>query len=90
MVWGFFPMIVIAVATSIDALAAGVSFGTLPYANLAAMEIGVITFILCGAFYSISQFFQNIPHRWLLRLAGSIFLVLVARIVWQFVNRGNV
>jgi putative Mn2+ efflux pump MntP len=89
MVWGFVPMVVIAIATSIDALAAGISFGTLPHAEIAALEIGIITFGLCGAFYVVSQFFQNIPHRWLLRLAGFIFLILVARIVWQFVNRGN-
>lgn len=90
MVWGFIPMIVIAVATSIDALAAGISFGTLPHAHVAAFEIGMITMALCGAFYALSQFFQNIPHRWLLRLAGSIFLILVARIGWQFFNRGTV
>jgi putative Mn2+ efflux pump MntP len=90
MVWGLVPMLVISLATSIDALAAGISFGTLPHSHMAALEIGVITFGLCGTFYIVAQFFQNIPHRWLLRFAGSIFLVLVARIAWEFVHRGNV
>jgi putative Mn2+ efflux pump MntP len=90
MIWGFVPLLVLAIATSIDALAAGVSFGALPNAHWAALEIGVVTFFLCGLFYSLSQFLQNIPHRWMLRLAGSIFLVLVARIGWQFFFRGNI
>jgi putative Mn2+ efflux pump MntP len=87
--WGILPVLLLAVATSIDALAAGVSLGTLPFAHLAALEVGVITFLLCGVFYLLSQFFSSIPRKWLLRGAGLVFVALATRIVLSFYLKGN-
>ena len=80
--WGLLPIIILAFATSIDAMASGVSLGTLPRAYFAAIEVGLITFSVCGGFYFISQFFRQIPDRWLLRLAAMIFLFLGIQIFW--------
>jgi putative Mn2+ efflux pump MntP len=89
LIWGVLPVLILGIATSIDALAAGISLGTLPNAMLAALDVGLITFALCSIFYIISQFFKNIPHRWLLRFAGGIFMLLVAQIGWQYLTRGG-
>jgi putative Mn2+ efflux pump MntP len=81
--WGIIPVVILAFATSIDALAAGISLGTIPQANLAAFEVGAITFSVCGSFYLLSQFFQQIPDRWLLRGASCIFFFLSAEVFWS-------
>ncbi len=86
--WKVFPLIILAVVTSIDALAAGISLGTLPHAHLAALEVGVITAIICGSFYGLAQFFKYIPEKWLLRLASLIFFGLGALTVWDYVSKG--
>lgn len=78
---GFLPLIILAIATSIDALAAGVSFATYPKPHYAAMEVGGITFILCGTFFGMSQFLYKIPEKWLLYLAALIFTFLSMRII---------
>ncbi len=82
--WGFIPILILAFATSIDAMASGVSLGTIPHAYLSALQVGVITFLVCSAFYFISQFFRSIPEKWLLRFSGAIFLFLGAQIFWGF------
>ncbi|WP_408096850.1 manganese efflux pump MntP family protein [Peredibacter sp. HCB2-198] len=79
--WGLMPLILLGFATSIDALVSGVSFGTLPQPYFAAGSVGIVTFLVCGLFYLISQFFQKIPDKWLLRFAGLIFIILGAEIV---------
>ena len=81
--WGFLSLIILAFATSVDALAAGISLGTLPHPHLSALEIGLITTLLCGIFYSMAHFFKNIPEKWLLRFASLIFFGLAANIVWD-------
>lgn len=86
--WRITPMIALAMITSIDALASGVSLGTLPKAYLAAMEVGLITFVVCLFFYLISQFFQRIPDRWLLRLAALIFMGLGGDILVGLFGKG--
>lgn len=80
--WGLIPVTILAFATSIDALLAGISLGTIPRAHLAATEIGVITFSVCGGFYFVSQFFRQIPDRWLLRFAALIFAFLGFQVFW--------
>ena len=82
--WGFMPLLLLGFATSIDALVSGVSFGTLPQPYVAAGGVGIITFLVCGLFYLISQFFKKIPDKWLLRFAGLIFLILGAQILLAF------
>jgi putative Mn2+ efflux pump MntP len=81
--WGILPVIILAFATSIDALAAGIGLATLPRPYFAAAEVGLITFAMCGMFYFISQFFRQIPDRWLLRLAAFIFLFLSGQVFWD-------
>src|SRR5690606_36605973 len=73
--WVFLPIIMLAIATSIDALISGVSLGALPDTAAIALEIGLITFIVCGFFFILSQYLQKVPDNWLLRLAGLIFVI---------------
>jgi manganese efflux pump family protein len=80
--WGILPVVILAFATSIDALASGVSLGTIPRAHFAALEVGLITFMICASFYFIGQFFQEIPDKWLLRFASVIFLFLGVQVLW--------
>lgn len=80
--WGFIPVIILAFATSIDALASGIGLGTIPKAYLAAGEVGLVTFMVCGIFYTVGQFFRAIPDKWLLRVASLIFLFLGGQIFW--------
>jgi putative Mn2+ efflux pump MntP len=79
--WGFVPMLILAVATSIDALASGVAIGTLPETYLSAFGIGIITFIICGGAYLSSNIFKSFPTNWMLRLASVIFFFLGGRIL---------
>lgn len=80
--WGIIPVIILAFATSIDAMASGVSLGTMPRAYFAAIEVGLITFLICSGFYFLSQFFRQIPDRWLLRLSAIIFVLLGGQVIW--------
>ena len=86
--WGVVPILVLAFATSIDALAAGISLGTLPDAHVMAIWIGVITFIVCAIFYALSLLFRTIPERLLMRIGGFIFTGLGLRIVWHYISTG--
>lgn len=81
--WGLWPVIILGVATSIDALASGVSLGTLPYPYIPSLGVGLITFILCGLFYTVGQFFKKIPEQWLMRFAALIFFFLGGQIFWD-------
>lgn len=85
---GIVALILLALATSIDALAAGVSLATYPNAYLAAMEVGVVTFVMCVLFYGMSQFLYRIPEKWLMYFGGGIFLVLSIRIFMPFIAKG--
>ena len=82
--WEILPVVILAFATSIDAMAAGVALGTLPKTHFAAIEVGLITFLICGFFYLMAQFFSRIPDRWLLRLSSVIFVVMGGEIFWSY------
>lgn len=82
--WGIIPMVILAIATSIDALAAGISLGTIPMAYLSAIEIGIITFFICGFAFLTSNIFKSFPTQWLLRLASVIFFFLGGRILYDY------
>lgn len=88
--WKLVPMLLMGLITSIDALAAGVSLGTLPMAHVAAIEVGAITFFMVGLFFALSQFLHHIPEKWLLRLAGLIFTYLGLEIIWKYYLQGIV
>lgn len=82
--WKIVPAIILALITSIDALAAGISLGTVPRAYYSGLEVGLITFFITGSFYLFGQIFRDIPDKWLLRVASLIFFFLGAQIFWTF------
>ena len=84
--WGLMPLLSVAMLTSIDALASGVSLATIPYPYIAGMEVGGITFLVCLSFYYLGQYFSNLPDRWLFRMAALIFAYLGLEILWSFRN----
>ena len=84
--WGLIPVVILAFATSIDAMATGISLGTIPQAHFAAVEVGLITFCICGSFYFLSHFFRQIPDRWLLRFASVIFILLCGQTIYSVKN----
>jgi putative Ca2+/H+ antiporter (TMEM165/GDT1 family) len=53
-----------------------------------AIKIGVITLIVCCAFYFASLFFKKIPEILLMRIGGTIFIGLAVRIVWHYISTG--
>jgi putative Mn2+ efflux pump MntP len=80
--WGLIPVIILGLATSVDALVSGISLGTLPSPYLVSLDVGLINFTVCGIFYAFGQFFKSIPDRWLLRIAGLIFIILGSQVFW--------
>lgn len=88
--WNILGILFLSFVTSIDALAAGISFGSMPRSYMAAVEVGVITFGTCLGFYSLSQTLKNLPEKWLLRSASGIFFFLGSHIVYSYIQRGQV
>ncbi len=84
-VWGLWPLFVLSLVTSLDALGAGMSLGTLPNAYWMASEVGIITFAMCSLFYTLAHFFNELPQKWLLRAAGCILLGLGGSIILDYV-----
>ena len=71
-------MIVLAVATSIDALAVGITFALLPDVNIfaAVLFIGVITFVLAGVGLKIGNVF-GLKYKSRAEIAGGAILILI-------------
>ena len=76
--FAFKSMIVLAVATSIDALAVGITFAVLPDVNIFAAVglIGIITFLLSGVGLKVGNVF-GAKYKSKAELAGGIILVLI-------------
>ncbi|MBO5726040.1 MAG: manganese efflux pump [Clostridia bacterium] len=77
--FGFKTMLVMAIATSIDALAVGISFAMvlkLEQLPLAVLLIGVVTFILSAIGVKIGNVF-GAKHKSKAELAGGIILFLI-------------
>ena len=74
----FKTMLTMAIATSIDALAVGISFGILPDVNItvAVSSIGIITFILSAVGVKIGNVF-GAKYKSKAEFAGGIILVLL-------------
>lgn len=74
----FKTMIVLAVATSIDALAVGITFGLLPDVNIAAAVsfIGVITFVLSAVGLKVGNIF-GLKYKSKAEIVGGVILVLI-------------
>lgn len=76
--FGFRTMLLMALATSIDALAVGVTFALLPDVNLGAAVgcIGVTTFLLSGVGIKVGSVFGG-RCRSKAQLAGGVILILI-------------
>ena len=76
--FGFKTMLLMAIATSIDALAVGVTFALLPDVNIFAAvgSIGVITFALSALGVKIGNIF-GAKYKSRAEIAGGIILVLM-------------
>lgn len=75
---GVREMLTLAVATSIDALAVGVTFALLPGVNIAAAVsfIGVITFVISAAGIKVGNAF-GVKCKSKAELAGGVILILI-------------
>lgn len=75
---GVREMLILAVATSIDALAVGVTFALLPGVNIAAAVsfIGVITFVISAAGIKVGNVF-GAKCKSKAELAGGVILILI-------------
>lgn len=76
--FSFKSMLVLAVATSIDALAVGITFALLPDVNIiaAVLFIGVITFVLSAIGLRIGNIF-GLKYKSKAEIAGGIILILI-------------
>ena len=76
--FGFKTMLVMAIATSIDALAVGITFALLPDVNIVAAVsfIGVTTFILSAVGVKIGNVF-GAKYKSKAELAGGIILIIL-------------
>lgn len=83
--FGFKTMLLMAVATSIDALAVGITFALLPDVNIfaAVSFIGVTTFILSGLGVSLGSFFGKKYKKAAEFLGGAILIILGAKILLE-------
>ena len=76
--FSFKTMIVLAVATSIDALAVGITFALLPDVNIVAAVsfIGVITFIISTIGLKVGNIF-GLKYKSKAEIAGGVILILI-------------
>ena len=76
--FSFKTMIVLAVATSIDALAVGITFALLPDVNIVAAVsfIGVTTFIISAIGLKVGNIF-GLKYKSKAEIAGGIILILI-------------
>ncbi len=86
--FGFKTMLIMAIATSIDALAVGITFALLPNVNIIAAVsfIGVITFLLSALGVKIGNIF-GAKFKSKAELAGGIILILLGtKILLEHLN----
>ncbi len=83
--FGFKTMLVMAVATSIDALAVGITFALLPHVNIfaAVLFIGVITFIFSGLGVKLGNIFGCKYKAKAEFLGGAILILLGIKILLE-------
>lgn len=88
--FGIKTMFIMAIATSIDALAVGVTFALLPEVNIIAAVsfIGVITFILSGMGVKLGSGF-GAKYKSKAELVGGLILILIgAKILIEHLSEG--
>ncbi len=88
--FGIKTMFVMAIATSIDALAVGISLAMLPQINIwvAISLIGATTFILSGIGVKIGNIFGNKYKSKAEFLGGAILIILGAKILIEHLLEG--
>lgn len=76
--FGFSTMVILALATSIDALAVGITFALLPNVNIipAVLLIGVITFIMSSVGLKVGNIF-GLKYKSKAEIAGGVILILM-------------
>ena len=76
--FSFKSMLILAIATSIDALAVGVTFALLPDVNITAavLFIGAITFILSAVGLKVGNVF-GLKYKNKAQIAGGVILILM-------------
>lgn len=76
--FSFKTMLVLAVATSIDALAVGITFALLPDVNIVAAVsfIGVVTFVLSAIGLKVGNIFGS-KYKNKAEIAGGVILILI-------------
>ena len=76
--FSFKSMLILAVATSIDALAVGITFALLPDVNITAavLFIGMVTFILSACGLKVGNVF-GLKYKSKAEIAGGIILILI-------------
>lgn len=76
--FGFSTMLILAVATSIDALAVGITFALLPDVNIisAVSLIGCITFVMSAIGLKVGNIF-GLKYKSKAEIAGGIILILI-------------
>ncbi len=81
--FGIKTMFLVAVATSIDALAVGITFALLPNVNIiaAVIFIGVITFMLSALGVRFGSIVGAKYKRWAERSGGAILVILGLKIL---------
>lgn len=81
--FSFKPMLLMALATSIDALAVGITFALLPNVNIIAAVsfIGVITFVLSAIGVRLGSIFGQRYKKAAELLGGGILIVLGVKIL---------
>ena len=83
--FGIKTMFLMAVATSIDALAVGITFALLPDVNIiaAVLFIGVTTFVLSALGVSLGSFFGKKYKRGAEFMGGAILIILGVKILLE-------
>ena len=86
--FGFKTMLLMAIATSIDALAIGITFALLPDVNIiaAVLFIGIITFAFSSAGVKIGNIFGMKYKSKAEFLGGSILVLLGAKILLEHLH----
>ena len=76
--FSFKSMLLLAIATSIDALAVGITFALLPDVNIVAAVsfIGLTTFVISGVGLKVGRVF-GLKYKSRAELAGGVTLILI-------------
>lgn len=82
---GFRIMLTMAIATSIDALAVGITFALLPDVNIfyAVLFIGVITFTLSALGVKIGSVFGSKQRKYAELIGGSVLIIIGLKILLE-------